>query len=162
MKFLSALVVLQTFLIAVLLWKIMELSVPAVNTAPATISSTNIEQAIQSASSSPIAEHHAALTESQIRRIIRQELAAVLNDLYANSAFDGQADADDPITPAEYQRRLDLAQVQLDYFIEQGNISSADMADLQGDIARLDAESRQYLLNMLSRAISSGDLEGHF
>jgi len=162
MKLLSALVVLQTLLIAVLLWKIMELSVPVVSAGPVTIPAANIEQPTQSASTSPATEQQADLTESQIRRIIRQELATVLNDLNTNSALGGQADAGDPIGPAEYQRRLDLAQGQLDYFVEQGNISSADMADLQSNIARLDPKSRQYLLNLLSRAISSGDLEGHF
>jgi hypothetical protein len=66
------------------------------------------------------------------------------------------------VSPAEYRARLDHAMEQLDFHVARGEISPAEMASLQADIARLDTQSRKHLLTLLSRAINSGELDGHF
>jgi hypothetical protein len=50
----------------------------------------------------------------------------------------------------------------LDSYIEQGEISDLDMANLQGEISRLDNDGRRQMLSLLTQALNSGELDGHF
>lgn len=160
MKFLTALVALQTILIAGLFWKVMTPEQALVQSKPQSqpsLSSPTPGEAVQAAQ-----PQGKSPNEQAIRRIIREELAAHLELLESIQGDNRPTPKEDPVSPAEYQQRLDLANQQLEYYIQQGVISNAEMANLQMNIARLDPESRKNLLNLLSQAINSGDLDGHF
>ena len=48
----------------------------------------------------------------------------------------------------------------LDYYVSKGSISEAEMAEFQQKMARLPAEQRAQMRRKLTKAISSGDVEG--
>lgn len=99
--------------------------------------------------------------EVQLRRIIREEILALFDSMPA------AVDADEPeaaprVSPEEYRQRLELAHQELEFYIERGEISNVEMAELQAKIARLDPESRRHMLSLLARALNSGALDGQF
>lgn len=101
------------------------------------------------------------LDSQQLRRIIRQELQAALNgsELAArNSATDPQEPVFDDV---EMQYQQDLIIEELDILKEQDEVSSMELDNLLGAIARLDPERRTEMFKMLNRAINRGEIKGH-
>ncbi len=96
----------------------------------------------------------AALSEEDIRRIIREELAA---------AQERRAVAETPRAPqhvAEQQRRA--VDRQIDFLIAKGVANETDFAQLQMAAAKLPPDERQAVMNRLTRAMSAGDIDGRF
>lgn len=160
MKTLTTLAVIQTALLIALIYAVLNMPAPP---AQATGPSPNpMTQDAPTASVQPARpEPSQAVSAGEMRRIVREEVAALLNSMPAQ-AQPLEEPGPEPVSAAEYEQRLDLANQQLEYYIREGEISRSEMADLQANIARLDPESRRHMLNLLSRAISSGDLDGHF
>lgn len=101
------------------------------------------------------------LDENRLRQIIRQELSAQLN-AHSAEIESSEEDPQGPVSEAEYQYRLEAALQDLDFYIREGEISDADMARLQGDIAGLDDEGRKQMLSLITQALNSGELKGNF
>jgi hypothetical protein len=96
----------------------------------------------------------AALSEDNIRRIIREELAAVQETRPAEEP---------PRMPphlAEQQRRA--VDRQVDFLIAKGVANETDFAQLQMAAAKLPPDERQAVMNRLTRAMSAGDIDGRF
>ena len=98
--------------------------------------------------------------EYQLRKIVREELAAQLGALSASNAQDHSAAISGPEDEAKYQYQREMVAQQLNYHTSVGSISDSDMLKLQGEIAKLDAASRKEMLSELTRALNSGELEG--
>jgi hypothetical protein len=108
----------------------------------------------------PPAESAQPLSESRLRQIVREELRAQLDQ----SQISPEAGEDTPLpaSPEEYQYRLDAAMETLDNYLKRGEISNAEMADLQSEIAFLDKNGRRQMLSLLARTMSTGELKGQF
>jgi hypothetical protein len=154
MKLLTFLAVAQTALILILLMKFIDLD-RRVDTAPReVVAATEISN--QSVASPR------ALDEGRLRQIVREEVGALLNTFTVAAPPSAAAKDPEPVSAAEYQYRLEAAMQNLDSYIEQGEISDMDMANLQGEIARLDNDGRRQMLSLLTQALNSGELEGRF
>ena len=102
---------------------------------------------------------HSCLNEATLRRIIREELAALpATTATLQTAEEGNAagSTHDP----DGALQLELVNEQLDGYIRAGAISDTEMAALQGEIAKLDKATRHEVLGRLVRAINSGSLKG--
>lgn len=100
------------------------------------------------------------LDEGQLRQIVADEMRRAIAGLPAVATSEAVASEEPPISAEEYQARLESTMSQLEYYIEQGEISAGEMARLQVDIARLDEESRSHVLSLLVKAVSTGELDG--
>jgi hypothetical protein len=103
---------------------------------------------------------HPYLSEADLRRIIREELAARLSATAAAETA-GQAKlaaaaSREPANP----RQVEAINRQVDAYIGAGTIADSEMAILQSDIAKLDRSARNELLGKLARAINAGALKG--
>lgn len=102
------------------------------------------------------------ISEKQLRRIVSEEVSSQLKNFSASLTQPANIEESEPVSAAEYQYRLEAAMQQLDYYIGEKEISDIDMANLQGEIARLDDEGRRQMLSLLTQALNSGELEGRF
>ena len=101
-----------------------------------------------------------AFPEQRLREIVREELAAQLEyALAANSAATAEPQAE-AIDEVEYEIRRQMVAQSLEYFVEGGQISNAEMANLQSQIARLKAEDRRAMLGQLGRLLDTGKIDG--
>jgi hypothetical protein len=91
------------------------------------------------------------LDEVELRRVIREELAA---------AAAGKVPAHGLPAPASSADQVEFVNRQVDEYIRAGVISESEMARLQSDIARLDPAARRAALQKLVRAMNSGALDG--
>ncbi len=98
--------------------------------------------------------------ENQLRRIVREELAAQLGTLSATGAPMDSADVSAVRDEVKDQDQRERVAQQLNYHTSVGSISVRDMQVLQGEIAKLDAASRTEMLGKLTRALNSGQLDG--
>jgi hypothetical protein len=100
------------------------------------------------------------LDEAELRRVIREELAASAAGLAASPPATSGAVAQ-LSSAADAARQLDRVNQQLDEYIRAGSISEPEMAALQGEIAKLDPAGQQETLGKIVRAMNSGALAGH-
>ena len=157
MKLLTFLGVAQTALILILLIKVIDLD----RRADAGV--TSVRNPVPGEIVAlPKADSPRPLDEGRLRQIVREELAALLNTFSNSAPHSAAGKGPAPVSAAEYQYRLDAVMQNLDYYIGQGKISDTDMTKFQAEIARLDDEGRRQMLSLLSQAISSGELDGHF
>ncbi len=103
-----------------------------------------------------------SFNEDLLRRIVREELRAQLDRMPSQGVNSTEEIIPDTISQSEYQYRLDAALQNLDYYVKQGEISDAEMAELQMSLISLDQEGRRQILSLLSKALSSGELKGNF
>lgn len=97
------------------------------------------------------------VSEMRLRRIIREELAAL--DLgNASSAAREPLPSRSPEV-AHYQR--ELVSSQIDYYSSVGQITEKQMQELQREIAVLDEAGRREMLSKLTRAMNAGRIKGH-
>jgi hypothetical protein len=99
--------------------------------------------------------------EAQLRRLIREELAAAAGNP-GSLPVSRPADADSgPHAPSDAQARAELVNRRVDDYIRAGAISQVEMAALQGEIARLDPAAQRAAIGKLVRAINAGALAGN-
>jgi len=98
--------------------------------------------------------------EASLRKIVREEVAAVVQARAAPAAQDARQVETGSVAPRPDPQRLAVVSSQLDYFIGIGSISPSEMAVLQGGIAQLDEAGRRQMLGRLVRAINTGSLKG--
>lgn len=100
------------------------------------------------------------LDEGQLRQIVADEMRRAVAGFPATITSEPDGSEEPRISAEEYQARLESTMSELEYHIEQGEISAGEMARLQVDIARLDEESRSHVLSLLVKAVSTGELDG--
>jgi hypothetical protein len=101
------------------------------------------------------------LTEDELRRIVREELAAypaAINVARAQNNPGGDARGPGAPPGSKEFERIDQ---QVDEYIRAGAISNAEMAALQEELGRLDPAARRQLLGKIVRAMNSGALKGN-
>jgi len=101
------------------------------------------------------------LTEGELRRIIREELAAYpAATTAAQSPNYPGGDAARPGAPPG-SREFERIDQQVDEYIRAGAISDAEMVKLQEELGQLDPAARRQLLGKIVRAMNSGALKGN-
>ena len=102
-----------------------------------------------------------SLTEDELRRIIREELAAypagITTARTANYPGGDAARSGAPPGSREFER-IDQ---QVDEYIRVGAISDGEMAALYEELGQLDPAARRQLLGKIVRAMNSGALNGN-
>ena len=102
------------------------------------------------------------LAEHRLRQIIQEELRSHLADMELNgSQQEAQRPSGREVDGAVVAAQRDFVLEQLDYYSSVGSISSAEMAQLQMEIAKLDARGRTEMMSRLNRALNSGALKGN-
>lgn len=100
--------------------------------------------------------------EDRLRRIIRSELHTAAN-LQLNAPNEttpqGLANATE-VDPVENIVRIELVKQKISDYISLGAISESEMSNLQQEISQLDPTSRRAMLQELTRALNSGNLDG--
>jgi hypothetical protein len=110
----------------------------------------------------PATDNSRVLDEQKLRKIVREELRAQLDELAISAPRNSNETVIETVSAADYQYRLEEVSQNLDYYLEQGQISDTDMIRLQTEIAQLDAKGRKQMLSLLTQALNSGELDGHF
>lgn len=163
MKILTALSALQIAAILFLATRIvaLERSVDgAPVTAPAAAEPSVAVPAAEVAPAIARAQPRGYPDAGEIRRIVRQELAAQLGALTTVAPEETVAAEPDPVREAELQHQLAWVDQEIDRYVGVGKISDLEMQLLQGEIAKLDKEGQRRMLGRLVRALNSGELEG--
>ena len=102
------------------------------------------------------------LAEHRLRQIIQEELRSHLADMELNgSQQEAQLPTGREVDGAVVAAQRDFVLEQLDYYSSIGSISSAEMAQLQMEIAKLDGRGRTEMMSRLNRALNSGALKGN-
>ena len=160
MKILTALIVLQTIAVIALLFKFASFETEMSSTAP---DSALTRKVVAEAVVDRTATYG---DEEQLRKIIREELASILQSSRESRplpepeiASEAQESKRQDETDHQYQR--ELVQGQLDSYASQGSISEIEMADLQMEIAKLDKSGRKMMLREMTKMLNSGELKGH-
>jgi hypothetical protein len=158
MKTLAALSFLQIVAIVFLAIQVMKLD-PAGTESAASEPAERISNSDQAVLMSPEREGPRQLAdERQLRRIVREELAAQL-DLLAMPDPDA-AEYLDPLVEAEQEFQRERVEQEIAHHISVGKISDVDMQNLQAAIASLDKDGQKEMLSLLVRALNTGELEG--
>jgi len=113
-------------------------------------------------------ESGACLDEAELRRVIREEMAAAGMGRASASAEPAPAAAQpaaaqaaaSPPVPVSSPEQVDFVNRRMDDYIRAGVISQSEMTRLQIDIARLDPVARRAAMQKLVRAMNSGALDG--
>lgn len=163
MKILTALSALQIVAIAFLLFKVV-----SIDESIGSIATGNEAQPVEDSNvTTPTgrsvvesSQPDGALTSGEVRRIVREELRAQIGALASSATGADSTTAPDPYDEIEYQQRYELVDQELEFFIDQGTISDSEMAALQMEIAKLDAQGRKQMLRRLTQALNSGELDG--
>lgn len=159
-KALAALIVVQTALLFSLYWKIVSIEgkLPVVRGTQDIGSSSDILDEGRSDRNS--SETASIPTELQLRKIIREELAA--QSMAANDPGNerNSTTASESIYTAENRNQLDLVDEKLQYFESVGRISGREMQDLQAEIAKLHNADQKRMLSRLVRTMNAGDIKG--
>jgi len=100
--------------------------------------------------------------DERLRRIVREELAAQLATAAAGAPAPDRAAAVPPAPRDAEKDRLQRERVDrvIEHYRSVGAISEAQMAELQNDIAQLDATSRREMLRKLTRAMNAQEITG--
>ncbi len=162
MKAIIVIGVVQLVLVLILLSKVVELDQRMHTDINPTNQTTPAQATITRPMLVPATDITGVLDEQKLRKIVREELRAQLDELAISAPQNSNETVPETVSTAEYQFRLEEVSQNLDYYLEQGRISDADMIRLQTEIAQLDAKGRRQMLSQLARAISSGELEGRF
>lgn len=101
------------------------------------------------------------LTEDELRRIVREELAAFPAATHAARTPDNPgSETRGPGAPPG-SREFERIDQRVDEYIRAGAISDAEMAALHEELGRLDPAARRQLLGKIVRAMNSGALKGN-
>ena len=100
--------------------------------------------------------------EGRMYQIIQEELQSHLGQMDLNgSQEEAQIPAGREADGAVAAAQRDFVLGKLDYYSSVGSISSAEMAQLQMEIAKLDESGRTEMMSRLNRPLNSGALKGN-
>ena len=160
MKTLIAIGIIQLATIFWLYTKIADLDDRLDNALQTPQQSAYRHEAGRAASSEEFANTSIVIDEERLRQIIREELVVQFENQSSSQPQASRSAATPPVDPVEMEAQRELISQQLEYYVNVGRISDAEMQKLQIDIASLDAEGRTEMLRELTRALNSGRLEG--
>lgn len=159
MKTVTALGVLQVTLLLLLLGQ----SQWSADEADRSAANTTVTAASGGSSETGTGARAYLLTEADLRRVVREELAA---RLATATMPDTKASASAPVADGredrEYRYQLAAATRELDLYRSVGVISESEMHDLQSSILELEEGDRSELMQQLVRALNSGAVKGRF
>jgi len=160
MKKLVSVVLLQTVVLLLLLWKITGLEDEITSAMPGEQESfvTSNRRDVQASGNSD--DVHLFLNEERLRQIIREELHSEFDREFEPGMQSESTPEPDSIDRVELAYQKERVAQQLEHHASIGSISEADMQKLQMDIATLDDAGRSEMLRELSRALNSGRLDG--
>jgi len=104
--------------------------------------------------------HPMPLDEALLRQVVREELAAQLAVTAAPGATRVAVAPAAPRDPEKDRRQRERVEQQIEHYRSVGNISDAQMIELQNDIALLDPISRREMLSKLTRAMNADEIDG--
>ena len=160
MKTLIAIGIIQLAAIFWLFTKVADLN-DRLDHAPATLQQPSLDDATRHAATSDSStDVSTVIDEDRLRQIIREELVVQFESQSLSQPPASRSAASAPVDPVEMEARHEQVSQQLEYYVNVGRISDAEMQKLQIDIASLDAEGRAEMLRELTRALNSGRLEG--
>ncbi len=159
MKVLAALSVLQIAAIVFLASRIMALE-PVVDESAPPGANEPIVKVPEVAPPEASPEPGRFLDERELRRIVREELAAQLGAIDWPQPPAEALAAVDPIDPIERQQQLEWVGQEIDRYIGRGEISDLEMEALQMEMAKLDKEGQKRMLGRIVRAMNAGELKG--
>ncbi len=162
MKAINVIGVVQLVLILILLTKVVELEQRMRTDIDPTNQTTPAQATITQPMLVPATDNSRVLDEQKLRKIVREELRAQLDGLAISAPRNSNETVLETVSAAEYQYRLEEVSQNLEYYLQQGQISDTDMIRLQTEIAQLDAKGRKQMLSLLTQALNSGELDGHF
>lgn len=103
-------------------------------------------------------------SESELRSIVREELAAQLSTMSGVAAGSASpqtvAYKSDPAEQARNQKQFESVTQKIEYYESVGTISEFQMQQLQSEIVKLSPAARKEAFTLLMRTMSSGALEG--
>lgn len=100
------------------------------------------------------------LDEAEMRRVIREELAAIAATATPAPRSPSTGPAEPSPVPVASAAQVARVDQRVDEYIRSGVISDAEMARLQSEIATLDPAARRAVMQRLVRALNSGALDG--
>ena len=164
MKLISVLLLVQIVLVFLLLLKL-ESHENRLDEALRSTAQINSNEPIAATATLPSGgnsiDGQAGPDNQQLRRIIREELAAAFADselMTRNTTPVQEPPVYDDIE-MQYQRELVLEEMQA--LKDQIEVSSGDLDRLMGDIAKLRPKDRTELFKMLNQALNRGEIKGH-
>ena len=105
---------------------------------------------------------NSSLTSGQLRRIIREELNAISLNNELMLASSGSAQETPIFDDVEMQYRRELVVDKFELLKGQGEVSTGEIENLMGEIARLDPERRTAMMKILNEAMNRGEIKGRF
>ena len=159
-KSLIVLLILQTAFLLVLFGKLVVIEEQL---APATRLEKN--EPVRGTANLRPADHYAAdysrdLDETQLRRIVREELKAYSSALSVLPTRVPSETSPDAVDEAANQYQMDFVAQKVEYFKSVGDVSDAEMQDLLTEIAKLDKAGRNEMLGRVIRAMNAGEIRG--
>ena len=100
------------------------------------------------------------LSKDELRKIIRQELVAHSSTPSHPVAGEHRDSSSKKVDSPDYQYVFERVSQELDYYESVGAISKMEMAELQAQIAGLQASDRQQMLNRLTQSMNAGRING--
>jgi hypothetical protein len=100
------------------------------------------------------------LDETQLRRIVREELEAHWTTFSVMPTQVLSAAMPEAIDEAENRYQMDFVAEKVGYFQSVGDISDVEMQGLLTEIAKLDKAGQQEMLGRLVRALNAGEIRG--
>ena len=102
------------------------------------------------------------ITEHRLRQIIQEELQSHIRKIDLDSVQEEtELPSGHDVDGAVMASRRDFVLGKLDFYSSVGAISSAEMAQLHMEIAKLDDSGRTEMMSRLNRALNSGALKGN-
>jgi len=105
----------------------------------------------------PEMTNHPGLDSTEMRRIVREELARISLKSESAAASEPEATHDDD---RAYPHRYDEVITYMDHLRGTGPVPREDMIKLEMMIMQLDHAGRREMLSRLALAINSGEIEG--
>jgi hypothetical protein len=94
-------------------------------------------------------ETRRCLDEAEMRRVLREELAAATAAIVPAQGTPAPGPVDDAPAPVTSPAQVALVNRQLDGYIQAGVISDSEMARLQSEIGKLDPAARRAAMQRL-------------
>jgi hypothetical protein len=163
MKVLVVLCIAQLILIALLFLRVLGVESALNASRPMATSASPVTSTATAATRPGTTSVALVADEQRLREIIREELAAQARNpggpATAASIPEGAVPAD-PVMDRDYDYRLDSVQQSLDFYAQVGEISQAEMLQLQTEIAKLRPEDRTAMFSRLVRELNNGAIDG--
>ena len=153
----AAILVVQTLAVAVLAYALIDVSGKLESLSAGAVAPQPAVPTADSGAAQDSGVPAGYLTEAQLRRIVAEEIKAVIGGNTGNAV---PAGTETDVRTAEKSDQARRVEEEIEYHISVGSISAADMEALQSRIATLDPAGRKRMLNKLVSAMNAGLIDG--